>query len=366
MLFVGLDVHANATTLTVRDAQGLIIRRDVVVTTREALRRRFRTIRGRVRIACEAGPLAGWISSVLTTRLREVVICDPRQNNLLLKGTKTDRVDADNLSELIRLNALRPVFLGDSENRQLRRLMGHYLSSQNDRRRHIHRLHSLFRNLGIQFEPQPGKPERVPLRRLKDRASRFVAHAQLDQIAGLKTIVADARRELLAKAAQFPGFYLLQTIPYIGEIRAAEMIAIVGIPQRFRSLRQFWAYAGLAVVRRVSSEHRAQDGRTVREQVARGLHLNRNRNLRLKKIFKDIALYASLGRGEFRAVYDRHIARGKHPSIARVSLARKVAAIARAVWCSGEQFKSTRMAEHNGNSSGRASMRKFGPEEAPS
>jgi hypothetical protein len=149
MLFIGLDVHAAVTTLTVRNSSGDITIRDAVATTRQAFRRRFRTIRGRLRIACEAGPLAGWVSTILTSRQREVIICDPRHNALIRRGSKTDRVDADKLSELLRLNALRPVFLGDDANQELRRLVAHFLAAQNDRRRNIHRLHSLFRSAGI-------------------------------------------------------------------------------------------------------------------------------------------------------------------------------------------------------------------------
>src|SRR5437868_13411256 len=119
MLYVGLDVHDRTTSLSVRTSRGAITQRDVVPTTRVHVRRRFRKIRGKLVIACEAGPLAGWISSLLSSRLRQVIICDPRQNRLLLKGTKTDRVDADNLAELARLGGLRPVFMGDAENRQL-------------------------------------------------------------------------------------------------------------------------------------------------------------------------------------------------------------------------------------------------------
>lgn len=338
MLYVGLDVHVAVTTITIREASGEIRLRDAVPTTREAFRRRFKTIRGRLRIVCEAGALAGWVSTVLTSRRREVVICDPRHNALILRGSKTDRVDADKLSELLRLNALRPVVLGDGISRELRRLVTHFLSAQNDRRRNIHRLHSLFRGEGIDFKAQSGKPERVPIRRLRDAASRFVARAQLEEIERLKEVVEVARQALIERAAEAPAFYLLQTIPYVGRVRAAELIAIIGEPRRFASVRKFWAYAGLAVVRRTSSEHHVKNGRPVRRQVSRGLYLNRNRNTRLKKIFRDIALFASLGKGSFRAIYDRHVARGKEPSIARIALARKVAAIVRAVWSSGLEY----------------------------
>src|SRR5207244_3816422 len=67
-----------------------------------------------------------------------------------------------------------------------------------------------------------------------------------------------------------PAFSLLQTIPYIGEIRAAQLLAFVAMPGRFRSVRQFWSYAGLGVERRVSGEHRVQEGSQVRNDKRRG------------------------------------------------------------------------------------------------
>ena len=346
MLYVGLDVHDRTTSLTVRNGRGVIVERDVIPTTKADFRRRFRNLRGRLVIACEAGPLAGWLSSLLASRLRKVVVCDPRQNRLLLNGTKTDRVDADNLAELARLGALRHVFVGDQQNRQLRRLVKHYLNAQCDRRRVIHRLHGLFRHAGVTIKTPPRRPDRVSLRRLPDEASRFVARVHLEQFRALTSAIHAARERLLLKAAEFPEYKLLQTVPYVGQLRAAELIAIVGTPVRFSSVRQFWAYAGLAVVRRVSAEHRVESGRIVREHVSWGLHLNRNRHVRLKKIFKDIALHASIGSGEFRAIYEHHLARGKSPGIARVALARKVAAIVRAIWRSGEPFRTQRQQDH--------------------
>jgi hypothetical protein len=130
----------------------------------------------------------------------------------------------------------------------------------------------------------------------------------------------------------------LQTIPYVGEIRAAELIAVIDEPTRFRSLRRFWAYGGLAVVQRVSSEHRIENGRAVREEQRRGIHLAQVGQPMLKKVLRDVALHASLGKGVLRVVYDEHIARGKAPAIARVALARKIAAIILAVWRSGQSF----------------------------
>ena len=141
------------------------------------------------------------------------------------------------------------------------------------------------------------------------------------------------------EARRHASFELLQTIPYIGVLRAAELLAVVGTPARFSSVRRFWAYGGLAVTRRVSGEHKVENGVVVREQRPRGVRLSANCQPRLKRVLKDIALQASLGTGPFRKVYERHLRRGKQPSVARVALARKVTSVILAIWRSGTEFK---------------------------
>jgi transposase len=57
---------------------------------------------------------------------------------------------------------------------------------------------------------------------------------------------------------------LLRTIPQLGPIRAAFIVATVDTPHRFRTKRQFWSYIGLAVVTHMSSEYEMKAGRVVR------------------------------------------------------------------------------------------------------
>jgi len=125
-------------------------------------------------------------------------------------------------------------------------------------------------------------------------------------------------------------------------------LAAVGDPNRFASVRQFWAYAGLGVERRVSSEHRVENGRAKRSvRVTISCRLNRNYHPRVKKVMKDVALGASLGKGELREIYDAHVARGKRASIARVALARRVASILFAMWRSGRHYDASMVTTKN-------------------
>src|SRR5205814_5961241 len=68
----------------------------------------------------------------------------------------------------------------------------------------------------------------------------------------------------------------------------------------------------------------------------RGLHLNHNHDL--KNIFKAAATKASGSPGRFRDFYENLLGKGMKPEMARLPLARKIAAISLMVWMKGERF----------------------------
>jgi len=80
--------------------------------------------------------------------------------------------------------------------------------------------------------------------------------------------------------------------------------------------------------------------RSTRPLATRGL--NRNHNHLLKRVFKNAALSACHS-GPFKAGYEARVARGMAPSLARLTIARQLAATTLAIWKRGEQFDPERM-----------------------
>jgi hypothetical protein len=66
--------------------------------------------------------------------------------------------------------------------------------------------------------------------------------------------------------------------------------------------------------------------------------LNENHNHQLKNLFKATANAASGGRGPFHDFYAALLATGMKPTMARLTLARKIAAITLSVWKKGARF----------------------------
>jgi transposase len=63
-----------------------------------------------------------------------------------------------------------------------------------------------------------------------------------------------------------------------------------------------------------------------------------NHNHELKSIFKSAATQASTSGGPLSAFYQELVNKGMKPALARVTLARKIAAIALTIWKKGESF----------------------------
>ena len=149
----------------------------------------------------------------------------------------------------------------------------------------------------------------------------------------------EARRELLAESHKHPAVKLLRQIPSIGPIRAALLVALLQTPHRFRTKRQLWAYSGFAVETHDSGEYRSVRGKLQRNReriTVRGLNDNHNQDL--KNLFKSAAISASTRPGPLRDFYVARVEKGIRPTMARLTLARKIAAISLTIWKKGVEF----------------------------
>jgi hypothetical protein len=87
-----------------------------------------------------------------------------------------------------------------------------------------------------------------------------------------------------------------------------------------------------------SADYQVRDGKVHRSRKAvqtRGL--NRHYNHRLKAVFKSAATGAC-DSGPYKQFYDRLLESGMHAEMARLTVARKLAATVLAVWKRGESF----------------------------
>jgi hypothetical protein len=120
--YIGLDVHKEAIAIAVLNGAGKLVMESIVETKSSTLLDFLHGLRGELHVTLEEGTWAAWLYDVLKPHVREVVICNPRRNALLKEGSKSDKIDARKLAELLRGGLLRAVHHGENELRTLREL----------------------------------------------------------------------------------------------------------------------------------------------------------------------------------------------------------------------------------------------------
>ena len=273
----------------------------VVETKASSILEFLHGLRGELHVTWEEGTWAAWLYDLLQPQVQEVVVCNPRRNALLKEGSKSDKVDARKLAELLHTGMLRPVYHGENGLRTLRELGRSYQTISKDLTRVMNRLKALYRGWGI---PCAGTQVYAPryreewLSKIAQAGVRRRAELLYQQLDGLQALRRTLRPEFLAESRKHKAAKLLRQIPCIGPIRAARLLALMQTPHRFRSKRQLWTYSGLGIETHDSAQFRFVRGqlqRSKKPQQIRGL--NRNHNHEMKEIFKSTATRASCGIG---------------------------------------------------------------------
>jgi transposase len=340
--YVGLDVHKDTISIAVMNSAGKLIMESIIETKAITILQFFQGLQGDVYVTFEEGTWAAWLYDLLKPHVTQVVVCNPRKNALLKQGSKSDQIDARKLTELLRNGSLSAVYHGEQGLRTLKELSRSYLTISKDLGRVMNRLKALYRSWAI---PCAGTQVYAPrhraewLAKITEAGVRRRAELYYEQLDALRLVRQQARKELLAEARKHRATKLLRQIPGIGPLRAAQLVALIQTPHRFRTKRQLWNYSGLGLETHDSAQYRMVEGqlqRSKKPQQLRGLNTNHNHDL--KNIFKGAAMRASTAAGPLRDFYEALLAKGRRPTMARLTLARKIAAITLIVWKKGASF----------------------------
>ena len=70
-------------------------------------------LQGELHVTWEEGTWAAWLYDLLKPHAQQVLVCNPRRNALLKEGSKSDKIDARKLADLLRTGMLQPVYHGE-------------------------------------------------------------------------------------------------------------------------------------------------------------------------------------------------------------------------------------------------------------
>src|ERR1700720_2049983 len=319
--YIGLGGGKERISISVLNFAGKVVMECVIETKASTLLQFIHGLRGDVHLTFEEGTWAGWLYDLLKPHVTELVVCNPRKIALLKDGSKSDRIDAHKLADLLYMNKIKSVYHGEHGLRMLKELSRSYLTITKDLGRVMNRLKALYRSWAI---PCAGTQVYAPryrsewLSKIGEAGVHRRAELYYLQLDALRLVRQQARKELLAETRKHRVTKLLRQIPGIGPLRAAHLVALMQTPHRFRTKRQLWNYSGIALETHDSAQYCIVEGqlqRSKKPQQLRGLNANHNHDL--KDIFKGAAMRASTCDGPFRNFYETWLAKRGRPPMAR-------------------------------------------------
>jgi transposase len=345
--YIGLDAHASSCTVATVGPSGRRLHSQVVETNAGALIQVLRGIPGTRHLCLEEGTHASWLYEVLSPHVEKVVVAGVQES----RGPKSDKLDAFGLAEQLRIGAIkRKVYKKRGEFGALRHRAKAYTMLVSDSVRVQNRIKSLYRSRGVAVAGKRvfSVAEREVWLKKLPATARPLAELLMQEQDGLIKLRGKAEDAMLVEARKHRAWRLVKSCPGLGEIRTAQLLPIVVTPYRFKNKRAFWAYCGLGIVMRSSSDWvRTQSGEWVKAPIQQTRGLSRNANRTLKGIFKGAATTV-IGQAKDEPLH-RHYLRlldgGTKPNLAKLTLARQVASIMLAVWRNQEAYDPARVGQ---------------------
>jgi hypothetical protein len=112
--YIGMDVHKEAIVIAVLNGSGKLVMEIILETKASSILQFLHGLQGELHVTWEEGTWAAWLYDLLQPQVQEVVVCNPRRNAFLKEGSKSDKVDARKLADLLRTGMLRPVYHGEN------------------------------------------------------------------------------------------------------------------------------------------------------------------------------------------------------------------------------------------------------------
>ena len=250
MLYVGLDVHQQRSSLCILDHNGKTVKQELVRGPWSQVIDRLRGIDEPISVCYEASCGYGHLYDRIAPLAAHVAVAHPGQLRLIFKSKKKhDRVDAAKLAKLLYLDEVPRVHVPNVDVRSWRKLIEFRQTLLGKRVAAKNQIRAVLRGNGV-AAPR-GLWTKKAMRWLATLDEELPAGEQLtlemalQEIAELTAKIKRVEQELAKIAARHPGVMLLMTIPGVGIRTAEAFCAYVDDVKRFARNRQVGSYFGL-------------------------------------------------------------------------------------------------------------------------
>jgi hypothetical protein len=86
--YIGLDVHQATISVAILDSAGKLVMEAILETKSATILQFICGLRGSLHVTFEEGTWAAWLHDLLKPHVSEVLVCDPRKNNLGKVGSR--------------------------------------------------------------------------------------------------------------------------------------------------------------------------------------------------------------------------------------------------------------------------------------
>jgi transposase len=261
MKYVGIDLHKKSISVCVVDKERKVLQHKKFLCLDVAGIKAWFGQLGPFQFVVEATATYEWLVQLLEASADAWVLAHPGKMRVIAESTKkTDKLDAQTLAEFLALGLIPKAYRPNVRQREHRQLVRYRTQCQ----QRISRLKCQIRYLAATYNAdhrqlfQPEQLQEFQQRKDLREVDRFIlAQRLLDYEQGLKRLQT-AKKELKRFAqkgapAEQKQREILRTAPGVGEVVSEIVLAELGGAERFPSLKDATAYAGLVPGRRESA-----------------------------------------------------------------------------------------------------------------
>lgn len=334
MNYIGIDLHKQSISVCVVDKERRVKERQKFLCGESSRIRDWFAAQGPFEFAVEATAAYECLVRLLEPLASSWVLVHPGKMRLIAESArKTDAHDAQVLAEFLSLGMLPRSYRPTARQREHRQLVRHRTKCQQRVSRMKCRIRYLAATVNADHPAlfQADHLDQLAARPELSGADRFLLaehRRELTQASeALKRAVRELRRFAKAgSAAEQTQREVLRSVPGVGEVVSEVVLAELGDVDRFPSLKDATAYAGLVPGRRESSEK------------AKDLGITKQGSKLLRWAMVEAAWVAVMQSARWRAVYDG-LKKRRQSKRAIIAVARRLLAVLVSMLKSGQAYR---------------------------
>jgi len=255
MKYIGIDYHKRYLVSTVMDERGEILRKDRVKTDRRSIEHYFREIAkgDRAKAVMEACRNWAYLYDKIEPIVGEVVLAHPYKTRAIAEARiKTDSIDSEILSHLLRADLIAEAYAPSAETRQVKDILRYRAALKQISTSIKNRVHVILDRNEIEGEELKalsdkfGKRGREIMKQLELRGRD--GEIMKDYLEFLELIEEKIKKIdgwIKEIGSEDKVVQLLKTIPGIGEFTALLLRYEIDKIERFSTAKKLHSYAGI-------------------------------------------------------------------------------------------------------------------------